>query len=358
MSDLALEMGVSKILRHKGSKWILYSHDGSKTLGEFDTEEVALKRERQINYFKHVAKSDLEAEFEKSNTCHVPSGSKGGQFCSTGGRIGGAPSRQIAAHAVFEAMKDQKPHSLSYLENIAKGAGIPSDKFPKAPVQWLQSNGPKLGPSGELGWKISVAGGFYRLKIISDAKASKPSTNVPKIPKVEIARTRVEDFKPLSSAELRSQTQIAWKNLNFKQKDSLEWYTGSGHFGINKQLRKYAGRVAEIRPLPVREATLRLDAASKVYTAPSNIVLYRGSKDFRFALGEVFVDHGFVSTSVRKSVADAFVYPGSTLLKILVPKGARVIPINGKGKNPSEAEVLLPRRSKFKVVGLGTVRLV
>lgn len=64
MSDLALEFtSVEKVIHHEGNKWILYSHDGSKKLGEFDTEEAALKREQQINYFKHVAKSDLEMEF-------------------------------------------------------------------------------------------------------------------------------------------------------------------------------------------------------------------------------------------------------------------------------------------------------
>lgn len=36
------------------SKWILYNHDGTEILGEFDSKEEAEKRERQINYFKHL----------------------------------------------------------------------------------------------------------------------------------------------------------------------------------------------------------------------------------------------------------------------------------------------------------------
>lgn len=91
MSDLALEFSeLSKVLRHEGGKWVLYSHDGSKHLGTFDTKEEALDRERQIAYFKHVAKSDLEVEFVKDNPCHVPSGPKGGQFCELRGGVAGA----------------------------------------------------------------------------------------------------------------------------------------------------------------------------------------------------------------------------------------------------------------------------
>ena len=40
----------------QGSKFVLKSKDGSKVLGKFDTKEQALKREKQINFFKHLDK--------------------------------------------------------------------------------------------------------------------------------------------------------------------------------------------------------------------------------------------------------------------------------------------------------------
>tara|TARA_R100001510_G_scaffold33796_1_gene30242 strand:- start:192 stop:338 length:147 start_codon:yes stop_codon:yes gene_type:complete len=40
----------------QGSKFVLKSKDGSKTLGTFDTKEQAMKREKQINFFKHLDK--------------------------------------------------------------------------------------------------------------------------------------------------------------------------------------------------------------------------------------------------------------------------------------------------------------
>lgn len=43
------------MIKKVGSKYVLYSKDGTKRLGTYDSKEAALKRERQINYFKHQA---------------------------------------------------------------------------------------------------------------------------------------------------------------------------------------------------------------------------------------------------------------------------------------------------------------
>ena len=44
------------VIKKKGYKWILYTKDGKKKLGEFKTKTDALKRERQIQFFKHLKK--------------------------------------------------------------------------------------------------------------------------------------------------------------------------------------------------------------------------------------------------------------------------------------------------------------
>jgi len=41
----------------KGNKYYLYSHDGKKLLGKFETKKEALKREKQIIFFKNFKKS-------------------------------------------------------------------------------------------------------------------------------------------------------------------------------------------------------------------------------------------------------------------------------------------------------------
>ena len=45
---------IQETIRHEGSKWNIYSKDGSKRLGSYDTETAAKKRLRQIEYFKHM----------------------------------------------------------------------------------------------------------------------------------------------------------------------------------------------------------------------------------------------------------------------------------------------------------------
>jgi len=53
------------MIKPEGDEWVLYTHDGSKVLGRFKTEAEALKREREIQYFKHagqVAGADVSIE--------------------------------------------------------------------------------------------------------------------------------------------------------------------------------------------------------------------------------------------------------------------------------------------------------
>ena len=42
------------MIRKRGSKWLLFAKNGSKKLGEFKTKKDAVKRERQIIYFKNL----------------------------------------------------------------------------------------------------------------------------------------------------------------------------------------------------------------------------------------------------------------------------------------------------------------
>lgn len=40
------------MLQRVGKKWVLFSKDGTKHLGTFNSEAAAKKREAQVNYFK------------------------------------------------------------------------------------------------------------------------------------------------------------------------------------------------------------------------------------------------------------------------------------------------------------------
>jgi len=42
------------VLRKVGSKWVLFSRKTHRRLGTFKTKKAAIKRERQIQYFKRL----------------------------------------------------------------------------------------------------------------------------------------------------------------------------------------------------------------------------------------------------------------------------------------------------------------
>lgn len=71
---------VTETIRKQGGKYIIYSHDGSKRLGSYDSRSAAEKRLRQIEYFKHVKENFSESQIEEvidpsskymSGHCHV-----------------------------------------------------------------------------------------------------------------------------------------------------------------------------------------------------------------------------------------------------------------------------------------------
>lgn len=44
------------MIKKNGSRWVLFTADGKKKLGTFPSKEAALKRERQIQFFKRKGK--------------------------------------------------------------------------------------------------------------------------------------------------------------------------------------------------------------------------------------------------------------------------------------------------------------
>jgi len=54
------------MIRQEGGKWLLYSKDGKKKLGEFSSKKEAEDREREVNYFKH-AKAEISLTITKAS---------------------------------------------------------------------------------------------------------------------------------------------------------------------------------------------------------------------------------------------------------------------------------------------------
>lgn len=56
------KMNVLEKIEHRGNKWVVLTHDGSKVLGEHDTEEQAKKQLAAIEISKHGGGKKSAAE--------------------------------------------------------------------------------------------------------------------------------------------------------------------------------------------------------------------------------------------------------------------------------------------------------
>jgi len=55
------------VIKHEGNKYILYTKDGSKKLGSYDSREEAEERESQVNYFKRKALIEVSLTITKAD---------------------------------------------------------------------------------------------------------------------------------------------------------------------------------------------------------------------------------------------------------------------------------------------------
>lgn len=118
---------------------------------------------------------------------------------------------------------------------------------------------------------------------------------------------------------------------------------------INKMLR------GVIPPTPITVAARnRLDSLFRVaYPVKRDIVVYRGSKQRSFRVGDVITDNAFLSTSLSKHAAENFAEGhGGVAIKIIVPAGTSVLRLDRASfaKHYNEREILLPRGSTYKIV--------
>lgn len=141
-------------------------------------------------------------------------------------------------------------------------------------------------------------------------------------------------------------------------KGAIKYYTGSGYTSINGYLR--TGKVNDDLPSEYQEQQLtkHIEALDKVFDVmpptTQSLIVRRGSnhgeklfgKYVGGAVGKVFKDNGFVSTSTNGG------FGGDTKIQIHVPAGAKVLKVGdygGKFKH-DETEFLLPRGSRFRVL--------
>lgn len=140
---------------------------------------------------------------------------------------------------------------------------------------------------------------------------------------------------------------------------TLAAYTGAAYRAINSYLRE--GGSAE----PILEQRIgHLDRVLANNPTPVSLVVYRGVGEAfaaelvarGLAVGDIIQDKGFLSTSRLQDVAATFMHDSDgMLLAIRIPAESKALDIAALSAYPGEAEVLLARDARLRVVGYDAV---
>lgn len=283
-------------------------------------------------------------------------------------------------HKIANLLADGNFHPVQDCLNIATNGGW---KYPKLALYYVKQDGKKSGL-----WTVQTTGKKAGALVRAIPSGSIPSGTLPQTKTVTASLKRTigprSSAAPIASApaakpwvgkisndpgdyRMMDKTQLnhswvpkAWASIYNKPEyanisSTVTSYTGAGNIGVNGMLR--SGKYDPNKPSYITERVKALDTAMKHFKTDKNIVVWRGCHNcFQGKVGSVVQDKGFLSTSV--SINSAFHNSYKTKYKILVPKGASVLPVGAKSSHPNEGEVILPRDSRLFKVDETTLRLI
>ncbi|MCK9596495.1 ADP-ribosyltransferase [Candidatus Pacearchaeota archaeon] len=150
--------------------------------------------------------------------------------------------------------------------------------------------------------------------------------------------------------------------FNDEEKKAVSSYMGGPGLNINELLRegKILDPIYEKIKFGLDKITSRkLKSDATLY----RLIRFSGSEKSNFykTLTPTFTDKAFVSTSnnfekFRRSFMKNYFYGNGILMKIYVKKGQKGCDISSISSFKNEAEVLLPRNTKFKIVDYDKIK--
>lgn len=144
-------------------------------------------------------------------------------------------------------------------------------------------------------------------------------------------------------------------SLSTEEDNALARYKGDTFFDVNAILRGTSGGELSEEGYEAMERDISLiDSAMNKSRLDDDVTIWRGAGwdvfDEDDLTGSIITDDGFPSTSLSKRIAES--HADGVILKIHATKGSRGLNMERwKGGTRGEAELLLPRNSKFRVVG-------
>lgn len=182
----------------------------------------------------------------------------------------------------------------------------------------------------------------------------------------------VFDNPDMMGTRSRLPAAVTWEDRTYTQqeKDALEWYTGSAHRYLNRDLR----RGGDLEGEHERMTALMDSAFEKAPESTEPFMVARGVDggamqamleaagysgpevgfwNLEELVGKTLMDKGFTSTSYYRdngSPTDTAAFKTNVLLRIVVPPGSKSLELEGITKHKGEREVLLPRDTQYEVV--------
>lgn len=175
----------------------------------------------------------------------------------------------------------------------------------------------------------------------------------------EAARAAHEAAEPLTGDAVHA--AAGTPDLDNAEAQALWLYTSDTKYSsvINDGLQRGEEPGAEVRGLD--------SAIAKAPPLPRAAVVYRGGHwDASLKPGDVLEEKGFTSTTTRQAAAEPVfaMFPAERrvqLAQVTIPAGMRVLSAANQGsrldQNAGEAEVILPRGTRFRVTGYSTAVL-
>jgi hypothetical protein len=143
------------------------------------------------------------------------------------------------------------------------------------------------------------------------------------------------------------------KNITPKEKTTINKYQSKGGFKkINNPLREGAAPSDDAKNLSSAIAKHTIDKEITVYRGMGNTVskqLVAAWENKKAGEDVVFKEKGFLSTSRSRGAASTF---SDQMFVLKLPKGSSALPMAAPKGMGGEAEILLNRETKFKVVGM------
>jgi len=158
------------------------------------------------------------------------------------------------------------------------------------------------------------------------------------------------------------------RDINFKasyppeQISAINAYKGYSA-DVNSYLREIKRENIMHSDATVKRIIPLLDAAMENYRTEEDMVVYRFTNDPKINPGMTeYQDNGFMNTVKRIEKVHTMLRRWSSddyILKIHIPKGTKCIDIEKvRNSRDEEAEVILPRKSRFKVTDFDSTRNV